>query len=83
MKSKKILKKKGRTLDFEALKEVRDLLGEIPRRRDLLIESLHLIQDKYHSLCEKHLFALAFEMKMAPAEVKCMKLQLFIIILML
>ncbi len=69
MKSKKIFKKKGRTIDFEALKEVRDLLGEIPRRRDLLIESLHLIQDKYHSLSEKHLFALAFEMKMAPAEV--------------
>ena len=69
MKSKKILKKKGRTIDFEALKEVRDLLGEIPRRRDLLIESLHLIQDKYYSLSEKHLFALAFEMKMAPAEV--------------
>ena len=45
------------------------LLGERPRRRDLLIEHLHLIQDEYGHLSAAHLAALAAEMKMALAEV--------------
>ena len=45
------------------------LLGDRPRRRDLLIEHLHLIQDKYGHLSAAHLAALAAEMKMALAEV--------------
>jgi len=69
MKKKRIFKKKNRLLDYRALEEVKVLLSDLPRRKDLLIESLHLIQDKYHFLSEKHLFALAFELKMAPAEV--------------
>ena len=36
---------KGRQLDVEALAEVQALLGDKPRRPDLLIEHLHLIQD--------------------------------------
>ncbi|MGD9294068.1 MAG: NADH-quinone oxidoreductase subunit F, partial [Roseobacter sp.] len=36
---------KGRQLDDQALAEVRELLGDAPRRPDLLIEHLHRIQD--------------------------------------
>ena len=36
---------KGRPVDDRALAEVRALLGHRERRRDLLIEFLHLIQD--------------------------------------
>ena len=60
---------KGRTPDPKALGEVRSLLGDAPRRRDLLIEHLHKIQDRYASLSAAHLVALAAEMKMALAEV--------------
>jgi formate dehydrogenase beta subunit len=60
---------KGRRVDPQALQEVLALLGDEPRRRDLLIEHLHKIQDKYRCLSAKHLVALASEMKMAMAEV--------------
>jgi NADH:ubiquinone oxidoreductase subunit F (NADH-binding)/NADH:ubiquinone oxidoreductase subunit E len=60
---------KGRQVDLQALKEIQDLLTDRPRRRDLLIEHLHLIQDKYGHLSAAHLNALAAEMKMAQAEV--------------
>jgi NADH:ubiquinone oxidoreductase subunit F (NADH-binding)/NADH:ubiquinone oxidoreductase subunit E len=60
---------KGRQLDPRALEEVRALLGDRPRRRDLLIEHLHLIQDRYRGLSAAHLAALAHEMKLALAEV--------------
>jgi formate dehydrogenase len=60
---------KGRQVDPGALEEVRVLLGERPRRRDLLIEHLHLIQDRYRCLSARHLAALAQEMKLAQAEV--------------
>ena len=38
---------KGRQTEDEALEEVRALLGDRPRRRDHLIEFLHLIQDAH------------------------------------
>ncbi|MEM9429997.1 MAG: NAD(P)H-dependent oxidoreductase subunit E [Pseudomonadota bacterium] len=60
---------KGRQLDDQAWSEVRALLGDRPRRRDLLIEHLHLIQDRYGHLSAAHLRALAEEMRMAMAEV--------------
>jgi formate dehydrogenase len=60
---------KGRQVDPNALDEVRALLGERPRRRDLLIEHLHLIQDRYGHLSAAHLAALAQEMRLALAEV--------------
>src|SRR5215471_12499946 len=60
---------KGRQVDPKALEEVRALLGERPRRRDLLIEHLHLIQDHYGHLSAAHLAALAQEMRLAPTEV--------------
>jgi formate dehydrogenase len=60
---------KGRRVDPQALKEVQALLGNESRRRDLLIEHLHKIQDRYGHLAAAHLVALASEMKMAMAEV--------------
>jgi len=59
---------KGRQLEDEALAEVRALLGDRPRRRDLLIEHLHLIQDAYGHLSAAHLRALAEEMRIGQAE---------------
>jgi formate dehydrogenase len=60
---------KGRQIDPQALEEVRAILGERERRRDLLIEHLHLIQDRYGYLAAAHLAALAEEMKLALTEV--------------
>jgi formate dehydrogenase len=60
---------KGRQVDPQALVEVRALLTDRFRRRDLLIEHLHLIQDQYGYLSAPHLAALAAEMKMALTEV--------------
>jgi formate dehydrogenase len=60
---------KGRQLDLRAVDEVCALLGERPRRRDLLVEHLHLIQDRYGHLSAAHLAALAAEMKLAMTEV--------------
>jgi len=60
---------KGRTPDPRALSEVQALLGAQPRRRDLLIEHLHKIQDRYAQLSAAHLVALAADMNMALAEV--------------
>ncbi|MCH2165954.1 MAG: NAD(P)H-dependent oxidoreductase subunit E [Marinovum sp.] len=60
---------KGRQLDDQAWEDVKALLGDRPRRRDLLIEYLHLIQDANGHLSSAHLRALAEEMRMSMAEV--------------
>jgi NADH:ubiquinone oxidoreductase subunit F (NADH-binding)/NADH:ubiquinone oxidoreductase subunit E len=60
---------KGRQVDPVALDDVRALLTDRPRRRDLLIEHVHLIQDHYGYLSAAHLTALALEMKLALTEV--------------
>ena len=60
---------KGRQVDPQTLDEIRGLLADAPRRRDLLIEHLHAIQDRYGHLSAAHLVALAHEMKLAPVEV--------------
>ena len=60
---------KGRQVDPGALDEIEALLGNRPRQRDMLIEYLHLIQDKYHQVSAAHLAALADEMKLSFAEV--------------
>ncbi|MGX0879612.1 NADH:ubiquinone oxidoreductase subunit F (NADH-binding)/NADH:ubiquinone oxidoreductase subunit E [Roseovarius sp. MBR-154] len=60
---------KGRQLEDQAWEDVRALLGDGPRRRDLLIEYLHLIQDQYGHLSAAHLRALAEELRIAQAEV--------------
>src|SRR5262245_66480067 len=61
--------RKGRQVDPSALEEVQALLGAAPRRRDLLIEHLHRIQDRYGCLADRHLVALADEMQLAMTEV--------------
>jgi formate dehydrogenase len=60
---------KGRQVDPKALDEVRALLLDRPRRRDLLIEHLHLIQDQYGHISAAHMAALAAEMQLAQTEV--------------
>jgi formate dehydrogenase beta subunit len=60
---------KGRQVDPVALDEVQALFGDRERRRDLLIEHLHLLQDHYGCLHARHLAALAEEMRLALVEV--------------
>ena len=60
---------KGRQLDDQAWDEVHSVLGDRPRRADLLIEFLHLLQDKYGHLSAAHLRALAEELRLSMAEV--------------
>ena len=60
---------KGRQIEDSALADVRSLLGDKPRRRDLLIEHLHLIQDRFGHLSTQHMLALAEEMRLSQAEV--------------
>jgi len=60
---------KGRPVDPAALAEIQRLLGDAPRRRDLLIEHLHRIQDRYGCLAAAHLVALAHEMRLPMTEV--------------
>jgi formate dehydrogenase beta subunit len=60
---------KGRQVDPAALEEVQALLGDRERRRDLLIEHLHLLQDHFGCLHARHLAALADDMRLALVEV--------------
>ena len=67
---------KGRAVESAALAEIQSLLDEAqlktgvdPRRRDLLIENLHLIQDRHGHIPAAHVVALAREMKLAMTEV--------------
>ena len=65
-------KLKGRQVDEQSLEEVRALIGPRPaegHRRDLLIENLHLLNDAYRCLPDRHLVALAKEMNIPMAEV--------------
>ncbi|SMF76234.1 NAD-dependent formate dehydrogenase flavoprotein subunit [Tistlia consotensis] len=60
---------KGRHVEPQAHDEIAALLGDAPRRRDLLIEHLHRIQDRYGHLSARHLAALAEEMRLPMAAV--------------
>ena len=62
-------KPKGRQLDDAALADVQRLLGDRERKRDLLIEFLHLIQDEFRCLQAKHIRALAEEMRLSQVEI--------------
>ena len=62
-------KPKGRQVDPRAGAEVADALGNLARRRDLLIEALHLIQDRFGGLAPDHMAALADEFRLALTEV--------------
>jgi formate dehydrogenase len=69
MRRKERGRPKGRQVDANALAEVRALIADAPRRRDLLIEFLHRIQDAHGSISAAHVVALAQEMKLAMTEV--------------
>src|SRR5437763_7512275 len=60
---------KGRQVEPQAAHEIAALLGDRSRRRDLLIEHLHLIQDTYKQISAAHLAARADQMKLSFAEV--------------
>ncbi len=60
---------KGRQFTDEAQAEIARLLGDRPRRRDLLIEFLHLIQDAHGHISADHIAALAVEMRLGQAEI--------------
>ncbi|HYF19022.1 MAG TPA: NAD(P)H-dependent oxidoreductase subunit E, partial [Ramlibacter sp.] len=65
-------KLKGRQPEEQALAEVRECIGPRPaqgHRRDLLIEHLHRLNDRFGALREPHLVALAREMNVPMAEV--------------
>lgn len=62
-------KLKGRQADDVSVDEVRQLIGNAPHRRDLLIENLHKLNDEYRALHDRHLVALAKEMNLPMAEV--------------
>ncbi len=65
-------KLKGRQADDLSRSEVVNLIGARPMegyRRDLLIENLHLLNDTYRCLHERHLVALAKEMNIPMTEV--------------
>ena len=59
----------GRVMDQQALLEVRDLLKKESLKRDMLIEHLHKIQDKFHHISNRHILALAQEMNLPMAEI--------------
>jgi NADH:ubiquinone oxidoreductase subunit F (NADH-binding)/NADH:ubiquinone oxidoreductase subunit E len=60
---------KGRQLDDSSVLQIRELLGDRPRERHLLIEFLHLIQDQYGHLSLAHMTALAEELALSQTEV--------------
>ncbi len=62
-------KLKGRQADDAAVAEVRARLGAGPHRRDLLIEHLHVLNDSFGALHDRHLVALAKDMNIPMAEV--------------
>ncbi len=60
---------KGRRTDAVSRAEVRALLGDAPRVRELLVEYLHRLQDAHGHLADRHLVALADELRLSMAEV--------------
>ncbi len=62
-------KLKGRQPEDSAVLEVQDLLGEGPHPRELLIEYLHLLNDHFRCLHDRHLVVLAKQMRIGMAEV--------------
>ncbi len=58
---------KGRQASDEARAQVRALIGTPPsdgHRRDLLIEHLHVLNDHFHGLFERHIVALAAKLQL-------------------
>ena len=60
---------KGRQSDDTSEKEVKELIGNLPLHRSQLIEALHLIQDEFNCLSQRHLKSLSELFKLSQAEV--------------
>ena len=60
---------KGRRVEREAQAAVRAAISNLPKRKDLLVEYLHCLQDRYGHLSAAKLVALADELRLAPAEI--------------
>ncbi|MDE0780239.1 MAG: NAD(P)H-dependent oxidoreductase subunit E [Alphaproteobacteria bacterium] len=60
---------KGRQIDPDAVEEIRTLLGQVSMARGVLIEHLHIIQDRYRGLSPRHLAALSELMSLSLVEV--------------
>jgi len=56
-------------VDPAAREAVRDTIGDLALRPDLLIEHLHALQERHRCLREGHLVALAELLRLAPVEV--------------
>ena len=67
-KVKKKFYPKGRGIEDSALEDIKELISDLPLKRDLLIEYLHLIQDKYCQIRKKHLAALSKLLRIPLAE---------------
>lgn len=68
-KKRKRQSPRGRNVDERAIAEVRALIGPGPLRHDLLIEYLHLINDRHKQLGAPHLAALARLLGLSQTEV--------------
>ena len=67
---KKVYFNKGRQVDKISLDEAKTILNKFfPLQKDMLIEYLHLFNDKYNGLYARHLRALSELMKVSMAEV--------------
>ena len=67
---KKVYFNKGRQVDKKSLDEAKTILNKFfPLQKDMLIEYLHLFNDKYNGLYARHLRALSELMKVSMAEV--------------
>jgi len=60
---------KGRQVDDDALETIQDLLGAMPRTRDMVIEALHLVQDRFGHISAAHIAAMAEDFRLAQVEI--------------
>ncbi|HET7570637.1 MAG TPA: NAD(P)H-dependent oxidoreductase subunit E [Gammaproteobacteria bacterium] len=68
-RKRKRARPKGRFVEPAAREAVQEVLGDMPRRRDLLLECLHRLNDRYGCLRAAHLVALAEELRLSMTEV--------------
>ena len=59
---------KGRNTEDSDVSDIKKLIDHLPIKRDMLIEYLHLIKDKYIKIRKRHLAALSTILKIPMAE---------------
>ncbi len=68
-RKKRLGRNRTRQVDSDDRQSVLATLGDMPIQRDLLIEYLHQLQDRYGHITGGRIVALADLMKLAPAEI--------------